>query len=337
MTSIQVWDHYLANYSANLPNAADRAGVFQPFSDSFWNRLFGVKKPSTPMTDPIRWPDDKDLTPGLKPHPFEHGYFMETPSQASMDSFRNARDPESLKSNGSHTRARLKVHPSSSRRKEGVKFKPLNSPDDGSSSDSEDETQNTLTPTSARPKPKAQTSANSASGTSTLVENNSDKAGSKTIGGSERIKLMRAKAGQDAHETGSDGEIPEYSDYEEDITSSKRRRIRAERDSPGWRPEFLQRQHQSGEGIVPEAPAAVTSPGAISVSATPSLIKAMDRLAAAQQEAFSKVENQVGPTSPQPEIPTGEDPTSQEQENHETKARTARWQEFWREVKEKAK
>jgi hypothetical protein len=335
-----VWDHYLAKYSANLPNAADRAGVFQPFSNSFWSRLFGVKKPSTPMADPIRWPDDKDLTPGFKSHPFENGYFMETPSQASMDSFKNAKGPESLKSNGSYTRARLKVHPSSSRRKEGVKFKPLDSPDDGLSSDSEDDTQNTSTPTRARPFSILQTSLNSASGSSTLAESNGDKAVSKTIGGSERIKLVRAKAGRDVHETDSDGEIPEYSDYEEDITTAKRRKTRAERNSPGWRPEFLQRRHLSGNvtsGKVPEAAALATSPGAIPVNATPSLIKAMDRITAAQQEAFSKVENQAGPASPQPEISASEDPISQEQENRETKARAARWQEFWREVKEKAK
>jgi hypothetical protein len=47
----QKWDEYLASYAANLPNASDRAGTFEPVT-SFWSRVLHPK-PKNPVADPF--------------------------------------------------------------------------------------------------------------------------------------------------------------------------------------------------------------------------------------------------------------------------------------------
>jgi len=47
----QKWDEYLASYAADLPNASDRAGSFEPVT-SFWSRVLHPK-PKNPIADPF--------------------------------------------------------------------------------------------------------------------------------------------------------------------------------------------------------------------------------------------------------------------------------------------
>ncbi len=80
---------------------------------------------------------------------------------------------------------------------------------------------------------------------------------------------------------GAKGEV-EYSDYEEeDVTSLKGRGT--ERD--GWRPAFLDRH--SVQGRVGSRSMPASAPALVPVPATPSLIKALDRIAVAQREGFA--------------------------------------------------
>jgi len=109
-------------------------------------------------------------------------------------------------------------------------------------------------------------------------------------------------------------EIENYSDVEgEDITSSNASplgRVRSRREEPGWTPAFLQRGTDStshGKGTTSSPP-----PGAVPM--TPSLIRAIDRIAVAQTKAYRA----AVPLSPQP-----------------TETREE-WRGFWERVQQKA-
>jgi hypothetical protein len=128
----------------------------------------------------------------------------------------------------------------------------------------------------------------------------------------------------------------EYSDYEEDTRSTKERSGNPfNRDGERWSPAFLVR-HQLPSPRKPPLgpPIAQILPGAMPVPATPSLIKAIDRIAVAQQDAFG-IAGGVSVTDPEKSKPVSQ--LTEEDEPHVGIAanqmeRAPRWEEFWREV-----
>ncbi len=89
------------------------------------------------------------------------------------------------------------------------------------------------------------------------------------------------EAVKDRLRMGARGEV-EYSDYEEEDVTSLRGRG-TERD--GWRPAFLDRHSVQGRVRPRSMPASAPAP--VPVPATPSLVKALDRIAVAQREGFA--------------------------------------------------
>ena len=109
---------------------------------------------------------------------------------------------------------------------------------------------------------------------------------------------------------GNDNDALEYSDYEEDVTNAQ---IQTEehRNSPGWMPPFLARHGSNAAN--PALPV-----GAVPM--TPSLIRAVDRIAAAQAQAYG---SSSGPetSAASPEVDT-----------ESVLGRKQRWETFWRDV-----
>jgi len=114
---------------------------------------------------------------------------------------------------------------------------------------------------------------------------------------------------------GNDNGAPEYSDYEEDVTNAQSQTGEL-RNSQGWKPPFLSRHGSNAAN--PASPA-----GAVPI--TPSLIRAVDRIAAAQAQAYGTSSGPDTSTSAaSPEVDT------------ESVVREQRWEAFWRDVTAKA-
>jgi hypothetical protein len=161
--------------------------------------------------------------------------------------------------------------------------------------------------------------------TATLVDDaSSSSKGGKDKGIDFEKEMGRVKANK------TRDEAPEYSDFEEDVTN-----LANPKDSKEWSPGFLQR-HRSGRSGTTNTTSQRTStsnnskrtpqpPPLVPVPATPSLIKALDRIAVAQKDAFSSDPNRLSedgmpaPGSPQEEY------------------KGARWGDFWRDVQSKAR
>ncbi|KAG5648320.1 hypothetical protein DXG03_004892 [Asterophora parasitica] len=152
------------------------------------------------------------------------------------------------------------------------------------------------------------------------------------------------------------GDVLEYSDYEEDLGGPKAKPGPNEGEA-GWTPGFM-RRYSSIDGSAGEA----SSSGSRSVApvlvpmgavpATPSLIKALDRISAAQRDAFGP-----GNMSSSPELPSSNqlygkkslakvdglpkvqklDDAGDEDGEEMDKRRAPKWDDFWREVKDKAR
>lgn len=137
----------------------------------------------------------------------------------------------------------------------------------------------------------------------------------------KEITAVKDKLGRN----GGSGEV-EYSDYEEDISLPKANSRNTFTDDKGqWRPAFLVRHQSQGP------PVAQILPGAMPVPATPSLIKAIDRIAIAQRDAFGIM---AGGVSVDPVKPKGVQST--EEAKPAANQKDPGWEEFWKEVKVKA-
>ncbi|KAF5360661.1 hypothetical protein D9756_004634 [Leucocoprinus leucothites] len=335
------WDNYLANYMANLPSQADRAGIFEP-PKSFWGRFFDNDK-----RDPILFPPDSDLkvAPQSPSTLNDHSPPLSKSLAGGL-----------IKKPRSHSRKYGFQSPATRKRKP-VKFGAL---------DELSSLPNHIPPLSY------------SSSTPTLVDEPPKalrKQSTNTVGDPAKPLVIdyEAELAQLKKLKGSNGNLMDgmldYSDHEEeDLTSISQRRSMSNTNdqSPGrWSPAFIKR-HSSGLSISadPGSPA-IPFPGSAPVPATPSLIKAMDRIAIAQRDAF-------GPVTPSPFIPastsatpTGDARNSEgkqlkletkglgymperqriEEEEEEDNARAVerarkerapRWEEFWREVRAKA-
>ncbi|EPQ54720.1 hypothetical protein GLOTRDRAFT_111384 [Gloeophyllum trabeum ATCC 11539] len=335
----QKWDSYLANYTKYLPNAADRAGQFQPLR-SAWSRWFPSpaedKDPLFPpgafSSDHVSFADDgvkKDiLLPPYSPGPMA-GKLQKNRSVSIMDPkgqdeiFEYERRPAFLRKASSK-----RLGTDGKRTREAIKFRPLAV--DELSSDSEDDSYDLKKKPLEPPRPTGfvlKKTASVGSGTTAVEELDMEKE-KKRIGKSLTVR----------------NDIPEYSDYEEDVTVSaakERLQREEERHSPGWSPEFIRRaslnsSSSRSKGSVSSSQATavgrnelVPPPGAVPM--TPSLIKAVDRIAAAQQAVYgaggsaSLTSTHVLPGDGADEVL----PSSPADKG-------VRWDAFWRDVKAKA-
>lgn len=154
--------------------------------------------------------------------------------------------------------------------------------------------------------------------------------------------------------------VPEYSDYEEDIGSPTRpipRRGAGEGDAE-WSPGFMKRHSASfpGSGISGSRSGSTNGSAPLAaVPATPSLIKALDRISVAQQDAFGAGVGggrRGSPTQPWSAgagagrvYPPGKGKTKVDgmlqvegldSDDEDEVRRAPRWEEFWKDVREKA-
>jgi len=268
----QKWDSYLAQYAANLPNANDRAGTFQPMV-SLWQRLF---HPSP--SNPVIFPSDADLK-----------------------STRSSSIPNTFE----HTKARSSATAKLPRKRSEVKFQPLGGYSD-SDSDSEPEWSKKDPARAFSPPQKPWLQKQFVSST-TL-------SGATLYGSDDEGDREKEKSGGKRTKVAS---LENYSDSEgEDITtphSTPLKRQKSRRDEPGWKPEFLAR-HPSESPTNASSVTAVSSGVRGAVPMTPSLIRAIDRIAVAQGEAYGHI-------SPPP-LPRAES--------------EQKWRGFWDRVQEKA-
>jgi hypothetical protein len=294
---MQEWDTYLTEYATSLPTSRDRAGLFRPLSYSFWDRLFPWIHRSKPpvVSEYLFPPDDKYTSPQL---PFDHRQTRPmtqpvlTHDNSPNFSRKQTQDPlarlRGLRNIGVHGH----------RKREAVKFGAVN-PDDLSSDDEDD-------PLSTPP-PLARRTSTLSSLTLTNGSNVDSWKTSPMKGGQERGAPARR-----AVLLGQENDAPDYSDYEEDVTNAQ---THTDRNSPGWKSQIFARH---GSDVVNPA----SSVGAVPM--TPSLIRAVDRIAAAQAQAYG--------TSSDPDTSTG----AREADTESVLVRKRRWETFWRDVTAKA-
>jgi hypothetical protein len=295
---MQEWDTYLTDYATSLPTSRDRAGLFRPLSYSFWDRLFPWLHRSKPhvVSEYLFPPDDKYTSP---PHlSFDHRQTQ--PMTQPVLTHNNS--PNFSRKQTQDPLARLRglgnagIH--GYRKREALKFGAVN-PDDLCSDDEDD-------PLSTPP-PLARRTSTLSSLTLTNGSNvdswkTSPMTGSGETGAPTRRAVLR----------GQENDAPDYSDYEEDVTNAQ---THTNRNSPGWKPQIFA-QHGS------DAANPASSVGAVPM--TPSLIRAVDRIAAAHAQAYG--------TSSGPDTSTG----GREADTESVLVRKERWEAFWRDVTAKA-
>jgi hypothetical protein len=290
---MQEWDMYLTEYATSLPTSRDRAGLFRPLSYSFWDRIFPWLHRSKPhVSEYLFPPDDKYTSP---PHlSFDHRQTQ--PMTQPVLTHDNS--PNFSRKQTKDPLARLRglgnagIH--GYRKREAVKFGAMN-PDDLSSDDEDD-------PLSTPP-PLARRTSTLSSLTLTNGSNvdswkTSPMKRSQETGAPTRRVVLR----------GQEDDARDYSDYEDDVTNAQ---THTDRNSPAiFTPHFS------------DVANPVSSVGAVPM--TPSLIRAVDRIAAAHAQAYG--------TSSGPDTSTGDS----EADTESVLVRKQRWEAFWRDVTAKA-
>lgn len=292
-----------------------------------WDKLFGTSKHSDLSKDiifPSTSSDDRDIKYPLSPSS-PHKLHKYDPHPTDED-FELPKSAGFLKKGRSKQGGHARFHAMKPKRgREAVKFRPLGEDELLTSSDEDSDGNDGLTTPPRRPWLTQKASA--ASSTPTLVGDGA-KGGGEEIDYEKEIKMLKSRnvgAGL------GDGEVPEYSDYEEDVTSSKPHQ------GDDWSPGFMKRHRSanaasavsSSESQRTAVNATPGTPPLGAVPATPSLIKALDRVALAQQAAFAS----ATPNS----RPGGNDGLPRVDEKEEQfGAKAVRWDHFWNEVREKS-
>lgn len=311
-----------------MPNQADRAGTFRP-APTLWERLFGSKSTDGEMHFPKT---------NLPHHPPTHDY-----QNIDLDLDLKMPPPTGfLKKHKTKRRGLRKPSGGNNAGRKPIKFKPL---DDSSGSESDNE----------HPKKPHATVSSSAP---TLVDESNP-----ITPVVEKDALLQPP---NAHKY-ADGQ-PEYSDYEEDLTVQHRKHGEGK-----WTPDFLKRQRAKSQHKTRAQPPPSTvgqfsshasstigsivapplvPPGAMPVPATPSLLNAINRIAAAQKDVFGALPPEHpargGTYDGLPNI-YDKPPTDAEAAHVITdvegpgRVRSIEgmhkgdWDEFWRDVKDKAR
>ncbi|KAK7050406.1 hypothetical protein R3P38DRAFT_2864492 [Favolaschia claudopus] len=286
------WDSYLAHYASSLPNAADRAGIFTP-ATSAWDRLFGSRPAASKGPKDILFPDEDGDDVKLR---------------TNDSSYEFQQSPGFLKKGRSVRNERFQARMGGKKRGAAVKFRPIGEDGGLTSSDEEDDPLSPLSPTKA-PRPWLKQKMSMASTNDTLVDDDSARDPLDFEREMGRIK-KKTKWGKD--------EAPEYSDFEEDVVTAAKDPNNKDKE---WSPGFMKR-HLSSTASQRTAvnPSSNKSPPLGAVPATPSLIKALDRIAVAQKDAFGDKprDGMPAPGSPKEEYKAGG------------------WGDFWKDVQVKA-
>lgn len=383
--SDEKWDDYLTKYIADLPNQKHRAGTFQPLT-SIWDRLFGAPQSNHDLfkDKDIIFPSDKDMQrPISTPSPFNVQPFMDGPrplqrhsSISKVPLMYEDEVPSAkvclTKSRSQKTQSRPKPK-STPRSRKPIKFGAI----DELSSDSDDETLPIKVVQSQRPWVITNQHSSYASSTQTLVaaqrasEHATPEIEVAKLDYDKEIAELKAARGDKFQET------PTYdSDHEADNRTCdgdialQRPTMTAPHppylsNSPthaeNWTPAFMQRHRhhtpsptraddQAGATAL-SGVAALSPPGVLPIPATPSLIRAVDRIQQAQRELYAQPHNVT---------PSGHDatPAFKDDDAYQDKWRghasddlrvedgrrhlhhhgghSPRWEDFWREVRTKA-
>ncbi|KAI0671029.1 hypothetical protein C8Q78DRAFT_974183 [Trametes maxima] len=310
----QKWDSYLAEYAATLPNAADRAGTFRPIQ-SFWARHFGHRG-TDPISKDIIFPADADLKRPIPDSPLKLYKKQSLSGRYSpQDSARCFTPPQEL------LRKDRKPVLGKGRTREAVKFDPFD-PYTLSESEDEDDFKKAV-PAFVRSPTRTDSMA-------TLTNEAPSPVKEGRSSGNRRVKM------------------DSLSDDEEDVTIGATRERTISPNGEKWSPDFIRRHSQRQLAHKPSSAAfsqaasssngtgssATLTPAAFTpVPATPSLIKAVERVNAAQQEAFSShpARSTEGlPIASHPMVI--EEPLRGRQGHHQGH----NWDAFWRDVKAKA-
>ncbi|KAJ3785560.1 hypothetical protein GGU10DRAFT_354506 [Lentinula aff. detonsa] len=345
------WDMHLAEYAANLPNIADRAGRFTP-ARSVWEKVFGREEEGKgdaemgiSLDTDIKYPVDSDLPSKLRKSNSNN------PPSFSEDErlpvYKSSPGLLSKKGHRSRPFSSSRPHTGGFRRKDIVKFRPL---DELSSSDEDNE--------------------------------NDEKIGFNHEKELTRIRAVRRRTEPRSMSPGvSDTENdngfgpPDYSDFEEDISNANTTISPStpQTDSHQWSPQFLKRHRSSmsphsslshtsrsseqtavpssslnldlpptQRPVVPVVTASASSPiSPIPVPATPSLLTALNRVEKARREAYVRSHSSATATG-SPTLSKQSDVQEVKQanvgdvdEDSRSEGRGQRWDEFWREVKDK--
>ena len=127
-------------------------------------------------------------------------------------------------------------------------------------------------------------------------------------------------------------QVLDYSDYEEEDLTVQNYNGEERDKEEGWSPGFL-RRHQPTSPLT-----SMSMSGTVPIPATPSLIKAVDRIAVARREAYGARSPPVVPGSRQESLAEGQVMGSDDDGDGQRvrQERAPRWEEFWREVRTKA-
>ncbi|KAI0366938.1 hypothetical protein BV20DRAFT_1045924 [Pilatotrama ljubarskyi] len=308
------WDSYLADYAVTLPNASDRAGTFRPLQ-SFWTRHFGHGG-TDPIGKDIVFPTDADLKLPVPESPLKlYKKKSLAGSHSPNPSVRRFTPPQELL-----RKERRPVLGGRGRTREVIKFDPLD-PYALSDSDSEDDLKKAV-PAFVRAPTRTDSMA-------TLTDDKPSPAVEKPSRGRK-------------------GSMESLSDDEEDVTSNARRERTTSPQGEKWSPDFIRRHSQrqlnlkqssagfshAASGSYGTGSSNTLTPTAFTpVPATPSLIKAVERVNAAQQEAFAH-----HPACSTDGLPVSAPLSGSEnaQRQQQSQPPIPNWDAFWHDVKTKA-
>lgn len=314
----QKWDSYLTTFSQNLP---DRAGTFQPLTP-IWSRPFRLGRHATPPTPhAVVFPADENLKSQISTPLKQKNPISISQLTGGFESQPYLKKKGCLRRQAEKTRDPVKFG--------GELF--------SSGSDSDEDKLRT-------PPGFGRSLLDMRRSSSPPVSVGFMRSLSKMTHANIK-ELTKVKMETRAHHDESLG----YSDFDEDDVTSAAA-MQRNRDVPGRSPDFLRRYSETGGSSTTSQRTAVEkpSPAISSVSApegavpmTPSLIKAIDRIAVAQQAGYSAAGKPLRPCLPSskssnpawllgPQV-SPSSPLSADEH------KSAIWDAFWTDVGQKAR
>lgn len=314
----QKWDSYLANYVANLPSADDRAGSFQPFT-SRWSKWFGHPHPASPHTpipachdikqnfDPIQPEKTRLRTVENTPRTLKYGKELGFLRKAKHHVFHRSQMP---------------------RNKSVVKFQPL---DDNELSSSESDSDLSDVKLKASLESPAATYVKPWLASRPSIGSMTTYSTDSTLFGDDHCGL-RIKVADEFDRTDREKAMlfaPEQHLYYMDYLHKE--------DGIGQTtiPPFAGQQHEPSKDDKDDkdsrgSASTRSPPGAVPI--TPSLIDALDRIAAAHEQAYGPSVSYASSDSATHVVCDGLPPAK-----HENRHYGLQWDEFWEDVNDRMK
>lgn len=342
----------MAKYMTCLPNDSSRAGIFKPLP-SIWERMFhsndkkDIAFPAPPNHSRTSISKDSlEILPGTDADYAQDLTKVHYTHDLSV--FHKHSSPTPFMLENKKVKRRMKEVPGSRKRKP-IKFG--GDLDSAPSSDSEFSDTDKV-------RPWLKQKASMSSSTPTLVEEHQHMRPSLDY--DINVEISQLKKGPAKAGGGTGGNLSDYSDYEGDLGLRSKPLSRNEDAGDKWSPGFMKR-HSSSSPSASVSGSSNQSTGRTvplgAVPATPSLIKALDRVSEAQREAFGvagggalprgrpPVSGGIHPLSASPShkvrvdgLPRVEEQvTGKEAIRDDVQSKKPRWDDFWRDVREKAR